>query len=134
MCDYWCPWRSYELRDFVKEIWNLDIFDWEPKKKGYVFLVNVFSSTISSQTFFHICDIYNFIYVVKIVWKTFKELLCQMCGKWFTKKEIAKKHAKNTGIFLFPVKHIKIPDIFYKIQQFLNMSWTSLIAHKDLLL
>ena len=50
------------------------------------------------------------------------------------KMKLQKKHAKNTGIFLFPVKHIKIPDIFYKIQQFLTMSWTSVIAHKDLLL
>ena len=40
---------------------------------------------------------------------------------------------KSTSIFWFPVKDIKIPDIFYKIQHFLTTSWASVIAHKDLL-
>ena len=49
------------------------------------------------------------------------------------KKKIAKHMQKSTSIFWFPVKDIKIPDIFYKIQNFLTMSWASVIAHKDLL-
>ena len=36
-------------------------------------------------------------------------------------------------IFWFPVRDIKIPDIFYKIQHFLATSWASVIAHKYLL-
>ena len=44
------------------------------------------------------------------------------------KKEKNKTHAKSTSIFWFSVKHIKIPDIFYKIHQFLTMSWASVIA------
>ena len=36
-------------------------------------------------------------------------------------------------IFWFPVKDIKIPDIFYTIQQFLTMLWVLVIAHKDLM-
>ena len=57
------------------------------------------------------------------VWKMIQE-----------KKENLQTHAKkNTIICWFPVKDIKIPDIFYKIQHFLTMSWASVIAHKDLL-
>ena len=36
-------------------------------------------------------------------------------------------------LFRFPVKDIKIPNIFYKIQKFLGASRASVIAHKDLL-
>ena len=45
--------------------------------------------------------------------------------KTFTKKALT--------LFCFPVKDIKIPDIFYKIQKILGTSWASVIAHKDLL-
>ena len=38
------------------------------------------------------------------------------------KKEIAKNMQKSTSIFWFPVKDIKIQDIFYKIQKFLGTS------------
>ena len=49
------------------------------------------------------------------------------------KKKNYKTHAKKAqSYFLFPVKDIKITDIFYKIQKFLTMSWASVIAHKDL--
>ena len=40
---------------------------------------------------------------------------------------------KTLTLFLFQVKDIKIPDIFYKILRFLGPSWASVIAHKDLL-
>ena len=33
-------------------------------------------------------------------------------------------------MFWFPVKDIKIPDIFYKILKFLGPSWASIIAQK----
>ena len=58
-----------------------------------------------------------------------------MFGKWFKKKKEILKHVqkKSTMIFWFPVKDIKIPDIFHKIQHFLTTSWASVIAHKDLL-
>ena len=60
------------------------------------FFVNVFASTISSWTFFNKCDIYNLICVFIHVKKTFKALLCQMCGKRFKKnKEIAKHMQKR---------------------------------------
>ena len=36
-------------------------------------------------------------------------------------------------MFWFPVKDIKIPDIFYKILKFLGPSWASIITHKNLL-
>ena len=39
---------------------------------------------------------------------------------------------KALTLFWFPVKDIKIPDIFYKIINFLGPSWASVIAHKDL--
>ena len=44
----------------------------------------------------------------------------------FTKKALT--------LFWFPVKDIKILDIFYKILKFLGTSWASVIAHKHLLL
>ena len=40
---------------------------------------------------------------------------------------------KVLTLFWFPVKDIKIPDIFYKIQKFLGMSWASVIVYKELL-
>ena len=40
---------------------------------------------------------------------------------------------KAQTLFWFPVKDIKIPDIFYKILKLLGTSWASVIAHKDLL-
>ena len=40
---------------------------------------------------------------------------------------------KAWTLFRFPVKDIKIPDIFYKILKFLGVSRASVIAHKDLL-
>ena len=46
------------------------------------------------------------------------------------KKNINKK---ALTLFCFPVKDIKIPDIFYKILKLLGTSWASVIAHKDLL-
>ena len=50
------------------------------------------------------------------------------------KKEISKHmQKKKTMIFWLPVKDIKNPDIFYKIQHFLTMSWALVIAHTDLL-
>ena len=49
-------------------------------------------------------------------------------------KWILQRHAKkSTSIFWFPVKDIKIQDIFYKILQLLTTSWASVITHKDLL-
>ena len=39
---------------------------------------------------------------------------------------------KALTLFWFPVKDIKIPDIFYKIKKFLRTPWASVIAHKDL--
>ena len=56
------------------------------------------------------------------VWKMIQE-----------KNEIAKHMPKSTSIFWFPVKGTKIPDTFYKIQQFITMSWASVNVHKDLL-
>jgi hypothetical protein len=49
------------------------------------------------------------------------------------KKGNRKTHAKkSTSIFWFPVKDITIPDIFYKIQQFLTTPEASVIAQNDL--
>ena len=57
-----------------------------------------------------------------------------MCGKYFKKKrEHTKPMQKSISLFLIPVKDIKIPDIFFKIQKFIRASWASVIAHKDLL-
>ena len=39
------------------------------------------------------------------------------------KKHLQKAH----NLFWFPVKEIKISDIFYKIQKFLGISWTPII-------
>ena len=39
---------------------------------------------------------------------------------------------KAKTLFWFPVKDIKISDIFYKILKFLGPLWASIIAHKDL--
>ena len=56
------------------------------------------------------------------VWKRVQDEMAD--EKTFTKK------AQN--FFWFPVKDIKIPDIFFKIQKFIRASWASVIAHKDL--
>ena len=69
----------------------------------YAFFANVFSSIISSGTFFHKRDIYNLIYVFIHMQKTFKALQCQMCGKYFKKKRNHKTHAKK-------YKHILVPS------------------------
>ena len=54
-----------------------------------------------------------------------------MCGKYFKMKRGITKHMqKSTSIFWLPVKDIQIPDIFYKIQQFLNTSWASVLAQR----
>ena len=50
------------------------------------------------------------------------------------KRKLQNTCKKGTSIFWFPVKDIKIPDIFYKILKFLGTSWASVIAHKHLLL
>ena len=58
-----------------------------------------------------------------------------MCGKR-VQDEIAdeKTFAKKAQTFFwFPVKDIKISDIFSKIQKIIRASWASVIAHKDLL-
>ena len=49
------------------------------------------------------------------------------------KKKSQNTCQKSTSMFWFQVKDIKIPDIFYKIQQFLTTSKASVITHKDLL-
>ena len=56
-----------------------------------------------------------------------------MCEKWLKKKN-RKTHAKKRNHILFPVKDMKIPDIFYQILKFLGTSLASVIAHKHLLL
>ena len=73
-----------------------------------VFFVNVLASTISSWTFFHKCDIYTLIYVFIHVKKTFKELLCQMCGKWFKEKKEIAKHMQKRHM------HILVPSQTYQ--------------------
>ena len=57
------------------------------------------------------------------LWKKVKDKMVDK--KAFTKKALT--------LFWFPVKDIKIPDIFYKILKFLGPSWASIIAHKYLL-
>ena len=57
------------------------------------------------------------------LWKKVQDNMVD--AKPFTKKAIT--------LFWFPVKDIKIPDIFSKILKFLGPSWASVIAHKDLL-
>ena len=51
-------------------------------------------------------------------------------GEMVDEKTLTKK---AQTVFWFPVKYIKIPDIFYKILKFLVLSWASIIAHKNLL-
>ena len=59
---------------------------------------------------------------------------CNFCGTKFKIKWVMEQHLqKSTYIFWFPVKDIKIPHNFYKIQNFLRTSWASVIMHKDLL-
>ena len=82
--------------------------------------VNIFASTISSWTFFHKCDIYNLIYVFIQVKKTFKELLCQMCGKWFKKKKEITKHMLKRH------KHILVPSQRYQDSRHLLQNPTDL--------
>ena len=57
------------------------------------------------------------------LWKKVQDEMVDL--KTFTKKALT--------LFWFPVKDIKISDIFYKILKFLGPSWASEIAHKDLL-
>ena len=45
-------------------------------------------------------------------------------------KTFAKKALTS---FWFPVKDLKIPNIFYKILKFLGPSWASVITHNNLL-
>ena len=62
----------------------------------------------------HNSDSTNCIYVNIRVEKTFKALHCQMCGKYFKKKQRITEHLqiKLNLFFGFPVKDIKISDRF----------------------
>ena len=51
-------------------------------------------------------------------------------GEMVDAKNIYKK---TLTLFWFPVKDIKIPNLFYKFLKFLGTSWASVITHKDLL-
>ena len=58
-----------------------------------------------------------------------------MCGnilreKIYTSQNTYKKKHK---LFLIPVKDVKIPEIFHKIQKFLRTTLASVIVHKVLL-
>ena len=57
------------------------------------------------------------------LWKKVQDEMVD--AKTFTKKALT--------LVWFPVKDIKIPDIFYKILKFLGSSWASVITHTDLL-
>ena len=58
-----------------------------------------------------------------------------MCGK--VQDEIVHENTfeeiKHKHLFWFPIKDIQVPEIFYKIQNFLRTSWASVNMHKDLL-
>ena len=54
--------------------------------------------------------------------KTFRALQCQCVKCIYKKVNIQTQH-----VFWFPVKDIKISDIFYKIQKFLKISWATII-------
>ena len=57
------------------------------------------------------------------------------CVENVSRKDIESQNSckKSTSIFWFPVPDIKMPNIFYKIQKFLRITWASIISHKNLL-
>ena len=51
-------------------------------------------------------------------WKDIQSIALSMCETYFKKKRQIRTHFKKAHIlFWFPVKDIKISDIFYKIQK-----------------
>ena len=103
------------------------------KKLGPIF-VNVCWCTISSWNFSHKCDTPHLIYVIIHVKKTFRALHCQKCGKYFKKKQRITEHLKkNINIFFFVHVHVHVEDFdlsdtFYKNQNILGTSWSSMIT------
>ena len=56
-----------------------------------------------------------------------------MWKKYQEKRKSQNTCKKSISLFLIPVKDIKIPDMFFKIQKFIRASWASVITHKVLL-
>ena len=134
MHDCSSTWCSTKLLDFVKYVWNLDIFNQEPKY-AYALFACILRFYVFSWIIFHTFYIdmleMSFTHEETLVWGQ----NCNICGKklknkWYMKKTLSKKAPK---LFWFPVKDIKISDNSYKIQKFLSLSWASVITHKDLL-
>ena len=78
----------------------LKSWTWKQKLPS-AFFVNVFKFNISSWKCFHKHDIYNLLYMIIHIEKTFKAMQCQNCRKYFKKKQEPHTHLqKSTWFFL----------------------------------
>ena len=100
MSDYLKNWPSGKVLDFVKYVWNVKIFNLEPKKM-WCFFAYVFCCYISSENFFHKHDIDNQIYMIIHVKKTVEAYLCQKCRKYFKRKQESQNMCKKSIYFFF---------------------------------
>ena len=67
-------WPLVNVSDFVNDVWNVKVFNLE--QKSHVFLKWFLMSPFIVKLFYK-NDIYNLIYIIIIVEKTFKSMQCQ---------------------------------------------------------
>ena len=82
-----------EMLDFVKYVWNLDIFDWEPKYHCAFFCM-CFEISFFSWIIFHTFDIqcfkcllYRTKHIDEVVYVTFVEYSSGWNGRWKNNKK-----------------------------------------------
>ena len=89
------------MLDFVKDVWNLDIFDQEPKY-AYALFACVLRFYVFSWNIFHTFDIdmlqMSFTHEETLIWG----YICNVCDKkfkinWYMEKHLQLKHTNNFG-------------------------------------
>ena len=114
----------FEVLDFVKYVWNVEMVNLN-KKKSDAFFVNVLLRNISSWNCYHQHDIYNWLKCSALVflassWNIFYTLnialpyvsfphekacrlscKCHVCGKSFKRKPYIRKHVQKKHLIFF---------------------------------
>ena len=132
---YWSPWRCDELWDFEKDVWNLDIFDWDKKISLCFFCIWFVCSLLFLDIFptqFTWKCFKSFLHMNTHIYKVILVICVEKSSRWNSRWENIRKK-KHKHFSWIPVKDVKIPElIFFKIQKIIKASWASVIAHKDL--
>ena len=127
-CDYWSPWHSWEVLDFVKISDILISSSRTPNRRKIFFLLTVFNGLFHLENFSQKFDITNLIYVINHVKKTLYGIALSKVLKFFKTKRESRNTGKNSKKKL-KVLSWRYQDFqhLYKIQTFLGTSWSSII-------